>query len=133
MSSQIYRRMLLLYPVELRRDFGEDMSLAFAEDLARARRSGVVAVARVWWWSLAELFRIAIPAQRHNRAVVVPFLAFIFGTLWMGMPMLFTIFQPDVHLPMLDVIRFVLAGACAISLTSAVATSKPTFISLSLR
>jgi hypothetical protein len=49
LSSRLYDRLLGLYPEDLRRDFGADMALVFAEDLDTARReAGLRGVIRMW-------------------------------------------------------------------------------------
>src|SRR5205807_1636717 len=54
LSSRLYRRMLILYPEDLRRDYGAEMALVFADDLAAARRErGMRGVVRVWRCALA--------------------------------------------------------------------------------
>ena len=76
-SSRIYGRILNLYPDDLRRDFGADMVLVFAEDLAAARReAGVSGVIRVWRLALGEVFRLALPCHAESPAVVVPAISF---------------------------------------------------------
>jgi hypothetical protein len=70
-SAWMYERMLLLYPEELRRDFGSDMAMAFAADL---EQSGML---RVWWCALCELVTVALPEQRSNPFFLSPVLAFI--------------------------------------------------------
>jgi hypothetical protein len=73
LSSRIYGGLLLLYPQELRRDFGAEMAAVFAEDLADAwRRQHSRGVFRVWWCSLCEVVRIAVPGHTENPAVMVP-------------------------------------------------------------
>jgi hypothetical protein len=60
-SARVYRRLLVLYPEDLRRDFGADMALVFADDLDQARReSGMRGVARVWRCSIGEFVRYGL-------------------------------------------------------------------------
>jgi hypothetical protein len=61
LSSWIYRGLLLFYPCELREDFGDEMTEAFTEDLARAR--GALGIASVWCCALSELVTIAVPRR----------------------------------------------------------------------
>jgi len=75
-SVSIYRRLLFLYPEELRRDFGAEMVLAFAEDLEQAWGDARLAgVAQMWWYALGELITVALPSQRSNPKVLVPLLS----------------------------------------------------------
>jgi hypothetical protein len=82
LSSRIYRSTLRAYPADLRREFGDDMTAAFAEDLASAKC--IAASLRIWWWCLIDLFRIGIPAQKENPVVMVPVIAFTACIAWMG-------------------------------------------------
>jgi hypothetical protein len=78
-SSWLYEKLLLLYPADLRREFGSEMALLFAEDIESAwgdaRMAGVL---QIWWYALRELVTVALPAQRSNPCVLVPVLAFVF-------------------------------------------------------
>ena len=77
-SAWIYGRLLLLYPEELRREFGAEMTWAFADDLESAWGDARIAgVMQVWWYALRELLTVALPGQRSNPFVVVPALSFI--------------------------------------------------------
>jgi|ERR1700733_4372094 hypothetical protein len=116
LSSWMYERLLLLYPEDLRREFGVEMALAFADDLEAAwcdaRIAGVI---QIWWYALCELVTVALPAQRLNPRVLVPALSFAlaastWGTeLWIALhhvtrldrPMLFDSIRLAVLLPSL--------------------------------
>ena len=84
MNVWLYQKLLLLYPQDLRREFGAEMTLAFAED---SRSLGNL---RVWWCALRELLTVALPGQRSNRSVVVPALSFCLSAftqsavMWIG-------------------------------------------------
>jgi hypothetical protein len=82
MNARIYGMMLRLYPAELRHAFGAEMTEVFLEDLASGRPT------RVWWCSLKELFRIALPAALSHRYVVVPALLYLLQALYMGSVMI---------------------------------------------
>lgn len=72
-SLRIYERLVVLYPEDLRRDYGAEMALAFAEDLAAARREpGMGGVVRVWRCALGEFMRLALPSHVSSPAVRVP-------------------------------------------------------------
>ena len=72
-ARAIYGRLLLLYPEDLRRDYGADMALVFAEDLDSARReAGMRGAIRVWRCALSEFLRFALPGYASRPAVRVP-------------------------------------------------------------
>jgi hypothetical protein len=84
MNAWLYQKLLLLYPHYLRRDFGAEMTLAFADDIE------IMGAPRVWWCALREVLTVALPAQRSNRSVLVPALSFALCALiqsaeiWIG-------------------------------------------------
>jgi hypothetical protein len=71
MNAWLYQKLLLLYPQDLRREFGAEMTLAFAEDVQNMGNL------RVWWCALRELVSVALPGQVSNRSVLVPALSFV--------------------------------------------------------
>ena len=84
-SAWLYEKLLLLYPEELRREFGAEMALAFSDDLASAwgdaRLTGVI---QIWWYALREVLTVALPGQRSNPCVLVPALSFALAALTQG-------------------------------------------------
>jgi len=75
-SSRIYAFLLALYPADLRRNYGPEMALVFAEHLVAARREhGLRGVARVWRQTIGEFLRLALPGCLSNSAVRVPAIA----------------------------------------------------------
>jgi hypothetical protein len=98
MNAWLYEKLLLLYPEDLRRDFGAEMTLAFADDIE------IMGVPRVWWCALGELLTVALPGQRSNPSVVVPALSFAVSAvtesaeLWIGMHLAHGV----EHLPLTD-------------------------------
>ena len=85
MSSRVYGRLLRFYPEDLRRDYGADMALFFAEDLENARReAGLRGVIRVWRCALGEFLRFALPGLASHPAVSVPAIWFAFSTVFMS-------------------------------------------------
>jgi len=77
-SVWLYERLLLLYPRDLRCEFGSEMILAFADDLEAAWGDARIAgVAQIWWYALREMLTVALPAQRSNPCVLVPALSFV--------------------------------------------------------
>jgi hypothetical protein len=85
LSSRIYARLLALYPENLRREYGADMALVFAEDLDTARReAGIRGVIRVWRCVLGEFLRISLPGCASSSAVRVPAISFVLCLLMLG-------------------------------------------------
>jgi hypothetical protein len=77
LSSHIYSALLCLYPRDLRCEFGKDMTMVFAEDLAEAwRHAHMAGVVRVWSCTVIEVFRIALPNHARNPSVAVPVVLF---------------------------------------------------------
>ena len=75
MSTDIYAWLLTFYPEDLRREYGQEMVLVFADDL-RSRSAG-----RVWWNALSEFLRIALPHTLSQPALRVPLLSAAFSIL----------------------------------------------------
>lgn len=68
--ARVYAALLLLYPLELRRQFGEEMLQVFADQMWDARQSrGWIGAVSVWRSVAAELLRTT--AASHARAVGV--------------------------------------------------------------
>lgn len=94
LSSWIYTRIVFLYPEHLRRDFGMDMALVFADDLAAAwRERRVVGLIRVWWCALREVLTIALPSQRANPCILVPAVAFGTSAIMQGTELMLALLQ----------------------------------------
>ena len=75
-SLRAYRRLLTLYPEDLRRDFGPEMLEAFDNDLLFERSAyGLSGAVRIWRIALWEMIRIVIPAWLQIPAVAVPLLS----------------------------------------------------------
>ena len=92
LSSRIYARLLRLYPADLRRDYGADMAIVFAEDLDTARReAGIRGVIRVWRCALGEFIRFALPGLASSPAVCVPAIWFALSTVIMSAEMAMTL------------------------------------------
>jgi hypothetical protein len=71
-SLRAYRGLLILYPDDLRRDFGPEMLEAFGHDLAvECAGRSIRGVLRVWRITLRELIHIALPAWLQTPAVAV--------------------------------------------------------------
>jgi len=84
MNAWFYRKLLMLYPEDLRTEFGAEMALAFAEDLDNMGHL------RVWWCAAGEVLTVALPGQRSNPSVLVPAISFALTALiesaeiWLG-------------------------------------------------
>ena|ERR1700722_14494663 len=90
-SALIYRSLLLFYPEDLRFAFGDEMTEAFAEDLACAwRERDASGMAAGWWCAACDGVTIAIPGRLANpvlrtRAVsVAVHIAVVGGMLALG-------------------------------------------------
>lgn len=75
-SAGVYSRLLRLCPSELRADFGEEMTLVFADDLADSfERGGPAAAFRVCFHAAAELARLAVSNVLSIHGVLTSLLA----------------------------------------------------------
>jgi len=73
LSNTMYGLLLRLYPAEIRRRWEREMAETFALQVDDAwQERGFVAVPRIWYRALAEVFQIALPLQIANAAVLVP-------------------------------------------------------------
>jgi hypothetical protein len=71
-SLRTYRSLLVLYPEELRRDFGPELLEAFEYDLTvECAARSVKGAIRVWRITLREVIQIGFPAWLQIPAVVV--------------------------------------------------------------
>jgi len=85
LSSWMYERLLFLYPENLRREFGVEMALAFADDLEAAWHDARLAgVMQIWWYAIRELLTVALPGQTSNPCVLVPALSFVMAASTLG-------------------------------------------------
>ncbi len=76
-SSCTYEALLHLYPRELREEFGSEMTMVFADDLGDAwRKDRAAGAIRVWWYTLSEFVRIALPHQLSQLEATVAVVAF---------------------------------------------------------
>src|SRR5437016_14409670 len=62
-AARIYRALLRFLPFDFRSDYGPDMETVFQEQHQEAgRRNGTSGVVRLWWETIAGIFRTA-PAE----------------------------------------------------------------------
>ena len=98
LSSRLYARLLVLYPEDLRRHFGTEMALVFADDLAAARHeNGFRGALRVWRCAFAEFFRYALPGRAAAPALRVPIIAFAITYLGMAGEFVLALFHKYPH------------------------------------
>jgi hypothetical protein len=77
-SGIIYRRLLLFYPPELRRKFGEEMQDTFGALLSDAVVERRVAdVFSLWRLALSELLTVALPLRLATETVMAGALSFL--------------------------------------------------------
>jgi hypothetical protein len=75
-SLRAYRNLLILYPDDLRRDFGPEMLEAFEYDLSvECAARSVKGVIRVWCITLREAIKFGHPAWLQVPSVAVPVLS----------------------------------------------------------
>jgi hypothetical protein len=88
-SLRLYSALILLYPADLRRDFGADMLDVFADDLITAIQfRGLRGAIATWRSAFRELTRIALPALFENPLVTAPCVLFAFNEFMMIAAML---------------------------------------------
>ena len=81
-SSRTYSVLLILYPLELRREFAQEMTDVFEQQLQGAwEESGLKGMVRVWLRAIGELLCVALPAQLAQPVFIVPTLSLISNSL----------------------------------------------------
>src|SRR5438270_4941052 len=84
-SARLYAAALPLYPRDLRQEFGSDMAEVFNEDLSDAvERAGLRGAIQVWYRSVWELLRFALPGHMENPLIAVPCIIFALSELVMS-------------------------------------------------
>jgi hypothetical protein len=67
-SRKVYATSLVLYPNELRREFGTEMVEVFDEQVSEAySRSGIPGLLHVWFSATREFLTIALPGRLAER------------------------------------------------------------------
>ena len=93
-SLRIYERLLRLYPADLRRDFGREMVLAFADDMEAAWNANrALGIVRVWRCTLHETLTLALPAHKTDPCILVPAAAFALSACMQGAVLAFALHQ----------------------------------------
>ena len=71
-SHKVYATSLVLYPNELRHEFGAEMVEVFDEQVSEAySRSGFPGLLRVWFSATREFVTIALPGRLAERMVPI--------------------------------------------------------------
>lgn len=71
-SRKLYATSLVLYPNELRREFGAEMVEVFDEQVAEAySRSGFPGLLRVWFSTTREFVTVALPGRLAERMLPI--------------------------------------------------------------
>lgn len=71
-SHKLYERSLVVYPSELRRDFGAEMVEVFDKQVSEAySRSGFPGLLRVWLSATREFVTIALPGRLAERMLPI--------------------------------------------------------------
>jgi hypothetical protein len=85
MSARVYSALLALYPDELRDQFGSEMKQVFLEDLEDSYQArGFFGAASVWYRSLKEVFRVALPARAAQREFAVALIMYVLQEVYLG-------------------------------------------------
>jgi hypothetical protein len=80
--SRTYSVLLILYPLDLRREFAAEMTDVFEQQLQGAwEDSGLKGLARVCLCAMGELLCVALPAQLCQPIFVVPTLSLISNSI----------------------------------------------------
>ena len=75
-SSRAYSVLVTLYPVDLRRRFGEEMLDVFEQQLECAwAERGIRGMLLIWLCAIGELLFVALPAQLAQPIFIVPVLS----------------------------------------------------------
>jgi hypothetical protein len=123
-SLRAYRRLLAVYPANLRRDFGPEMLEAFAHDLSsECAARGIGGAVRVWRITLRETIRIGLPAWLDIPAVAVPAISSAIAVVTQSPLLIMTALRKEDATP-LDALSAIAIGAAVTALTSFVAVHR---------
>ena len=130
-SLSAYRRLLLLYPEDLCRDFGAELLEAFEDDLSvECAAHSISGTIRVWRIALCETIQIGLPAWSQNPAVAVPTISTAIALVTQSPLLILTIrraaqlnLRPGDATP-LDTLFALALGAVLTALTSFVAVHR---------
>jgi hypothetical protein len=123
-SLKAYRSLLILYPDDLRRDFGSEMLETFAQDLAGEYAAhSIKGSVRVWRIALRETIRIALPAWLQIPAVAVPAIASSLAFVTQSPLLIMTVLRKEDATP-LNALCAIAIGAAITALTAFVAVHR---------
>jgi hypothetical protein len=78
LSCNLYGRMLIFYPRDLRRRFGSEMVEVFADQLsAVALEQGSIGMLSLWCTALWELLSVAVPARLQSPTLIASTVSFL--------------------------------------------------------
>jgi hypothetical protein len=123
-SLMVYRRVLTLYPEDLRREFGAEILEAFEDDLSAACAAHSIRGAiRVWRIALDETMRIGFPAWRQNPALAVSAISAALAMVTQSPLLIMTALRKEDATP-LYALSAIAIGAAITALTSFVAVHR---------
>lgn len=119
-SSRVYSKLLRLYPEDLRRDFGTEMALVFAEDLAEAwSERGVRGAIGVWRRALGEIVPVALLSRASEAEIAVPALSFALSVITHGAQLMLALEQVSrLEVAILNIVMLPSIAAAAISMVA---------------
>lgn len=115
MNAFLYRRLLGLYPDDLRAEFGDEIVGLFLDELAVAR--GSLGIWRVWQIALRESLPLVVRGLMDRPTFAVPMLAAAFLYLTES-PLIFRSFWQQGNLGLIDALVAVSGGAAIVAVTS---------------
>jgi hypothetical protein len=78
LSCNLYGRMLIFYPRDLRRRFGSEMVEVFADQLsAVVLEQGSIGMLSLWGTALWELLSVAAPARLQSTTLIAGTVSFL--------------------------------------------------------
>jgi hypothetical protein len=81
MSNEAFRRLMILYPSDLRHEFGDDLLEVFSQQIETAwEENAWRGIAGTWLTVLADYSAIALPCLAAR--LVVPVLTAVISSLW---------------------------------------------------
>ena len=77
-SRGLYKMLLFAYPSDFRLRFGSEMVVTFSDLICDEwEQNGLPGIARVWWFTLGEVFSAALPLQLQSSMVVATSLSLV--------------------------------------------------------
>ena len=95
LSARIFRIAILCYPRDFRREYADEMTTVFSDQLREARHEeGTAGIFRLWACALRELFTVALPLQLRN-SVVIASAASLVGTSLIYLALTWALTHPE--------------------------------------